>query len=332
MTIGTSLFAQILPMFTNQTERAATEALRHILQQSEPARNALEHMVRTVGVEVDPLTQFRTEAIGDAGERVDLVCYDEHGTGRLFIEAKFWAGLTDNQPNTYLESLPEDTHSALMFVVPAQRIETLWTEVCLRAEERHQLVINSDASMSGETRSVSVGTTGHKMMVTSWRAVLEQMESRAGNAGDSGVVTDIGQLRGLTERMDSGAFLPIHHNEFGQEIPRRLLNLVNLIDDATQRVIANGWADAGSLRSTAQWYGYGRYFRLHDVVVWFGIDISSWAWVESGHTPLWLGPSDASWWDPIYLPTGVEYSDVLDSVVDQIDVIRHGLNPEGGDQ
>ena len=332
MTMNTSLFAQILPMFTNQTERAGTEALRHILQRSEPARNALEHMVRAVGVEVDSLMQFRTEAIGDEGERVDLVCYDEHGTERLLIEAKFWAGLTDNQPNTYLARLPEDTHSALIFVVPAQRIETLWPELCRRAEEQHQLTINSDMPMSGEARSVSVGTNGHTMMMTSWRAVLEQMESRAGNAGDSGVVTDISQLRGLTERMDTDAFLPIHHNEFGQEIPRRMLNLVNLVDDATQRVIANGWGDASNLRATPQWYGYGRYFRLHDVVVWFGIDISSWAWAESGHTPLWLGPSDSSWWDPIYLPAGVEYPDVLDSVVDQINVIRHSLISEGGDQ
>ncbi len=38
----TSLFAQILPMFTGQTERAATEALRHILQRSEAARGALD--------------------------------------------------------------------------------------------------------------------------------------------------------------------------------------------------------------------------------------------------------------------------------------------------
>ena len=35
-----TLFAQILPIFTNQTERVATEALRHILQQSEAARNS----------------------------------------------------------------------------------------------------------------------------------------------------------------------------------------------------------------------------------------------------------------------------------------------------
>ena len=129
-----TLFAQILPIFTNQTERVATEALRYILQQSEPARNALERTLLTAGVEVGSLTRFQTEASGDEGERVDLVCYDERGTKRVLIEAKFWAGLTDNQPNTYLAGLPEEGHSALLFVAPAQRMETLWPELCGRAE------------------------------------------------------------------------------------------------------------------------------------------------------------------------------------------------------
>ncbi len=135
MATNTSLFAQILPMFTGQTERAATEALRHILVQSELAREALEQMLRTAGVEVGSLTRFQTEASGDEGERVDLVCYDASGDERVLIEAKFWAGLTDNQPNTYLSRMPEDGYSVLLFVAPAQRIETLWPELRRRAQE-----------------------------------------------------------------------------------------------------------------------------------------------------------------------------------------------------
>ena len=153
----TSLFAQIVPMF-GQTEVAATAALRHILVQSESARNALGSMLLAAGVEVGSLTRFQTEAIGAEGERVDLVCYDEHGAERVLIEAKFWAGLTDNQPNTYLARLPEGTSSALLFVVPAQRIETLWPELCRRAEEQHKLIVTSDTPTSGELRGVSSRT------------------------------------------------------------------------------------------------------------------------------------------------------------------------------
>ena len=327
MTIHTTLFAQILPMFTGQTERAATEALRHILQQSEPARSALENMMRTAGVEIDPLTRFQTEAIGEEGERVDLVCYDGDGTERVLIEVKFWAGLTDNQPNTYLARLPEDTHSALLFVAPAQRIETLWPELCRRAEEQHKLTVTSDIPTSGELRGMSIDSNVHKMMLTSWRAVLQQMGSRANVAGDAAAARDIEQLRGLTERMDSDAFLPIHSDELGQEFPRRMLNLVNLVDDATQRAIANGWADASGLRITPQWHGYGRYFRIGGVVVWFGINFQYWA--SNGSSPLWIQNQDDSFWYWVWLPTGVEYPQVLEAVVDQLDHFREIIADQG---
>lgn len=313
-----TLLAHIVPMY-GKTELVATEALRYILEQSEAARASLESMLRTAGVEVDSLTRFRTEASGEEGERVDLVCYDEHGTERVLIEAKFWAGLTDNQPNTYLARLPEEGQSVLLFVAPAQRLETLWPELCKRAEEQHKLRVTSDTPTSGELRGISIDRNGHKMMVTSWRTVLEQLESRANLAGEVTTSRDIAQLRGLTERMDSDAFLPIHSDELGQDFPHRIVGLTNLVDRATERVIANGWADTSGLRVTPQWYGYGRYVRLYGWVVWIGIDFNSWASIDQ--TPLWLQSSDGSLWDPIYLPTGVEYNDVLESVVDQIGTI-----------
>ena len=323
MTTSATLFAQILPMFTGQTERAATEALRHILAQSEAARSALEQMLLAAGAEVGSLTRFQTEASGDEGERVDLVCCDASGTERTLIEAKFWAGLTDNQPNTYLARLPEDTHSALLFVAPAQRIETLWPELCRRAEERHKLTVISETPTSGEPRGVSIDSNGHKMLLTSWRAVLEQMQSRASMAGDAAAVRDIEQLLGLTERMDSGAFLPIHSDELGQEFPRRMVNLVNLIDDATQRGIAGGWADTNGLRVAPQWYGFGRYVRLHGIAVWFGIDFRHWGGL--GESPIWVHSQDGKWSDPIYLRTGVEYPAVLDFAVEQLDTMGQRL-------
>jgi len=310
-----TLFAQILPIFTNQTERVATEALRHILQQSEAARNSLERMLVDAGVEAGSLATFTTEEPGDGGERVDLVCFDASGTKRVLIEAKFWAGLTDNQPNTYLASLPEDTHSALLFVAPAQRIETLWPELCRRAEEQHKLRDSSDTPTSSELRGVSIDDNGHKMMLTSWRAVLERMESQASIAGDSAVVRDIEQLVGLTERMDSDAFLPLHSDELGHEIPRRILGFNSLVDDATQRAVARGIADTPG-RSAPRWHGYGRSLRLGGIEIWFGINLHHWA--ISAQTPLWIHSSKENLWYWIELPTGVEHSVVLESVVDQL--------------
>ena len=310
-----SLFAHIVPLY-GKTELVATEALRYILQQSEAARKALEDMVRTGGARIGTLTRFETEVSGEEGERVDLVCFDRNGTKRLLIEAKFWAGLTDNQPNTYIDGLPEHGHSALLFVAPAQRIETLWPELCRRAEANHTL---SALSESGDLRCVAIDGSDRKMMLTSWRAVLMQMETQANIAGYASTVRDIEQLRGLTERMDSDAFLPIHSDELGQDFPRRMLNLVQLIDDATQRAITNDWADIDGMRAAPQWYGFGRNLRLNGVSAWFGIDFRYWS--GQGESPIWIHSQDGKWSDPIYLRTSVEYPEVLYFMVEQLNVI-----------
>lgn len=325
MTTPTTLLAAVMPLFTDQTERVATEALRHILQQSDPARAALSSMLSAAGVTTDALTRFQTEVGGDDGERVDLVCYDAAGTERVLIEAKFWAGLTDNQPNTYLARLPQDSPSALLFVAPAQRLETLWPELCRRAQHQQQYAL-TPTDASGDLRAAAIADSPRKMLLTSWRALLTQMATRAGSAGDTATATDINQLLGLTQRMDADAFLPLHPAELGQQFPRRMRNLRNLVDAAANRAFALGWASASGLRVTPQWYGYGRFIWLNGVAVWFGINVNRWA--SAGQTPLWLRPTQGGGWRPIMLPTRVEYTDVLDAVVQQLYDIGQQLNPK----
>ena len=168
------------------------------------------------------------------------------------------------------------------------------------------------------------------MILTSWRAALERMEAQASLAGDRLAVRDMEQLRGLTERMDSEAFLPIHAHELGRDFPRRMLNLVSLVDDAGQRAIANGWATPARGGRVAQWYGDGRYLHLHGVEVWFGIDIRSWA--VGGESPIWVHSRDGKWSDPVYLRTRVEHSAVLDSVVEQLSEIGQNLKQLSGEK
>jgi hypothetical protein len=48
------------------------------------------------------------------------------GTPRVFIENKFWAGLTENQPVAYLRLLAQyASPTVLLTVVPASRLETV---------------------------------------------------------------------------------------------------------------------------------------------------------------------------------------------------------------
>ena len=102
-----TLFAQMALKFADHPENIAVEALGHILSQSPLARQGLEDVLRSGGSQIGSITRVETQLSGEDGARPDLAGFDEQGVIHLLIEAKFWAGLTDNQPNNYLARLSD---------------------------------------------------------------------------------------------------------------------------------------------------------------------------------------------------------------------------------
>ncbi len=61
---------------------------------------------------------------------------DRNGHEVILLEMKFYAGITENQPNGYLERLIKENGKALAFVCPEQRRVSLWSkikELCIAA-------------------------------------------------------------------------------------------------------------------------------------------------------------------------------------------------------
>ena len=54
----------------------------------------------------------------------------------ILCEAKFYAGLTINQPNTYLDRLKKENGLGLVFICPAARKITLWSKLIELCEHR----------------------------------------------------------------------------------------------------------------------------------------------------------------------------------------------------
>lgn len=347
MAADSTLLAYLVPRVTHSTENTAIEALGYILSRSAACRGALLDVLRSGGSEIDSIARVETEVSDEKGGRPDLAGFDEDGRERLLIEVKFWAGLQPGQPNAYLKRLIKSDAtgpSALLFVAPAARLETLWDEVRRRAEAGEVRL-----SETSDLKSAVLSGGECRLMLISWAALLGRMAAGAGEAGESGVESDIRQLRGLAARMDEEAFLPIQSDEFGPEFPRRMLGLRRLIDDATHRGRNAGWINTEGLMVTPQSYGYGRYLRLYRAGAWFGVNLKLWA--RHGDTPLWLSfyesegkgkdtevslgvirrelelPVDASDY-PIHLRVGVEYDAVLDDVVAQLKEIGCKINPK----
>lgn len=349
------LLAKLAPMFGPQTENLAVEALGHILSGSEAARRALSLLLQDGGADVGHVTQVQTQASGDDGARPDLVGCDQDGRERVLIEAKFWASLTENQPNGYLRRLGEPRARrpcALLFVAPEMRMDSLWAEL-------HREVATSASGLGltelGGTEGMrsALASEGRYLMLTSWRNLLNRLATAASGMADSHTETDIRQLQGLAELEDDEAFLPLRREDLGPQVPRRIHDLTRLVDDAINRAVETDWASVEQRRMIATSTRYGKWLRFTQAETvfetadaFFGIDHALWA--HHRDTPLWLvfsagsaspglrqtleplrradppgliGEAGGDMNIPIELPTGKEYGAVCDAVVARLEEI-----------
>lgn len=290
------MFGYLVTRLAAHPENVATDALHYVLSTSPTVARALEDHLRRVA-ELPAGLHFDVRANGEDGSIPDLAGIADDGSTPLLVEAKFYAGLTANQPVAYLERLPADRPGLLLFVVPATRLELLWTEVLDRAGL-------AAPGGGGELRQLPY-TDQRVLAMTSWRSLLAVLVEAATAAGDRSATANLDQLRGLCDRMDSQAFHPVAPEELSGSVAVRLQQYLELINKSVDRLIADGVATSGSsdfrrggLRAGVQWWG--RYFGITGVSCL--LRISTGPWARDRATPLWLQigynsrPSPAATW------------------------------------
>lgn len=352
----TSLFGHLVWRFTPHPENLATEALAYILRNSRTARAAFLAHLAEFGLSLPTDLVFRTQAADTDNAIPDLVGCDESGQPVVIVEAKFWAGLTDNQPAAYLKRLPPDVPGLLVFIAPEARFQTLWPELFRRCGSRSTMG-QPPAVLATQALRLQASTY-HCLGLTSWRAVLGALDARLAAAGEDAIRADVQQLAGLCERMDSDAFLPIKSDEFSPLIGRRIGQYCALIDDVVARLVTAGVANNRGLRTAASAGRWGQYIRLRGnaCLLYFFAH----AWATYRETPLWLWVRDHEWKTtaelrtallplereipprvvidedgqllvPISLPTGVERDAVISQVESQVRDVA-ALLPDHSDE
>ena len=265
-----TLLAYLVSSFPGNTENIATEALKHVMELSGAAMEALNDVILSGVRDILPINSVRSQSVGSDGTIPDLVGIDEGNQERALIEVKFWAELTNNQPNGYLDRLPDDGPTVLVFLVPDVRIQTLWPELERRVVRAGHLL----SFVESERRCARIGESQKHMMLVSWTGLLDTMAARVSDAGEVvSIESAIRQLRTLTKHADLGAFKPVlKGQELGMDSERRERDYKRVIDDATEQGISRGWLSKKGLNRTPRTYGYGRYIKLWDTVVWFGVN------------------------------------------------------------
>ena len=318
-----ALLAHLAGRFVTQREDLATEALLFVLDESSVARASLLRLLTSAGCSVPTEARFKSQAVGLGGERPDLVGVDVRGHERVLVEAKFWAGLTDNQPVTYLARLEESVSESgvLVFMAPDTRLEALWSELGTRIVDSGRTIGEREIPISG-VLAAPIGDL--RLVLLSWRTVLDHLAEDLAESGEKGLLESLGQLQVLCE-WESGedkAFLPVQYHEMASTLPVRLFQFRHLIDDTLVRLRGEGLVDTEGLSTADGTFSSGRYFRLAGVVYCM-LEVNLRNWSKVAMTPMWLRVYGKDW------KLSVELQQVFEKAADTGQLESHELPPQG---
>jgi hypothetical protein len=287
-----TLLAALTFRLSTHPENIATEALMHVLRAHPSSVGALlEHLSHSGLPKLSALT-FKSQVHGLDGSIPDLIGCDSNGEEILILEAKFWADLTDNQPETYLNRLSINRPSILLFVCPEARLTTLWGKLNDRVKGTGVLLTPANNSKYLTWANLN---NNHYLAILSWRSMLESLVANAISVGDRQYQSDVEQLQGLCDRMDTEAFLPIRSNELSQEIGRRVNQYAELVDEVVALLGQKKSEDISTkgLTTGGNHSAYGRFFKYQNKIGAF-LQYSPTLWSKTGVSPLWLLLKDAT--------------------------------------
>lgn len=348
-----TLLANLATRFTASPENLAIEALAHVINGDARLAEAASKLL-TGGTKTLIARRFSTQATGPDQARPDLIGHTEaSGTG-IIVEAKFWAGLTDNQPLAYLSRLPDVEGATLAFVAPGARLGYLWHELAQRFASG-SISVGERNIESDEIWAASVGE-GKRFALVSWRALLSVLDEEAERCDLSLARSDIRQLNGLCDRMDSEKLMPLSEAELSDHsLARRIIDLSGLAleigQEAIRRGTVDGYTDRGTkLLSFRSGTATGQYVGIASCTGAIVFDPE--AWVRIQHSPLWLRIIDepagnldkarklvlptlrnldglaeepSSIWHPIRLRAGVERAELIDDAIAQLAAISAAI-------
>lgn len=285
----------------------------------------------------------------------DLVCFDSLAHPIIIVESKFWAGLTENQPLSYLKHLPPNIPSILLFIAPERRLESLWSELLSRCKDNSLSLQQGFSSNNFYNYKIN---EFHSLALSSWNSLLDSIINELDQNNDTVAKGDVLQLKGLCSKMDSDAFLPIKSNEISPGIAKRNMQFSALVDDIIFAGVKKNLCstNSGKLKTTTGPNHYGRYFKLGGYYC-CALKFDNTRWGQFRNTPLWLEVYGKEWGSkneryktrqalasletqnpsrllfidelpviPLKIPLGVTRDLVLQSLLDELDSIYQLLN------
>ncbi len=272
------LLSYLFPKFRGSKEDLVTLSLCHILESSEAVNEAFTNeLCRRLQLDRLEAIRYKAQATGDNQERPDISGTDSANREMLICEAKFFAGLTDNQPNAYLERLIGRINTGLIFICPEARAISLWKQVTERINEYETI------------GDLCISIHGVHMSVISWSDLLGVL-FEAARRRDQNILADLNQLEGLCKKIEDTDFLPFTDDDLSVSTARNIERYYMIVDDVAHAILGQKEfpATTKGLRATAVWGGYIRYLTVGGFSVGIGFSTSHWKAADSETTPFWF--------------------------------------------
>lgn len=274
-----SLLGQFYSKIRGSQEDIASLGLTYILSRSSGAKSAIHDIVmQECGLDLPELT-YASQASGEKLERPDISGRSDSGKECLLVEAKFWASLTDNQPNEYLKRLSDN--SVLMFICPDLRIRSLWDELKKRLSE------SNETSELNESKHIAKLNGNKCLIIKSWSDILSAVKYQIVAENNLPAISDVDQIIGFCETIDNDTFLPITSDELSPGHAKRIISFYRLVDKLVDELKKHPFVSTKGLNSTGQAWGYRRYCKIYNIGV--SADLNFEYWSQFADTPFWLG-------------------------------------------
>jgi len=276
-----SLLGELAERFVTQKENLASEALNIILNKSKEANQAICNEIAKLDERIESNLKFTTQVHSSKDSAIpDLIGYNSKNKSVVIIEAKFWASLTKNQPETYISRLENKVPSVLIFLAPQKRKYSLYMEIISRLKESD--IVFSEKN--NESSDKIILNDYHSICFLNWNEVLQSIKSKLDES--SNVYSDVNQLIGLCFAIDTDSFIPFSKEEISPMIGKRNIDLCDLVDEVVDYGEKQKHFNTKGLNKGAIKYVYQRYFRigLYNCRIKFDNKL----WYSKANTPLWL--------------------------------------------
>ena len=275
-----SLLAHLFPRIKGSQEDVATYSLSYILEQSIILNEAYTKLISSkLHVLLEKTLSYNCQDADSEFGRPDIAGYDA-GTLKVLCEAKFYAGLTDNQPVSYLKRLLGTDSSGVIFICPKDRVISLWNKVVELAES---------ADLHGnKIDDFCMDYSGTRMSILSWNEILAEL-LRVATECNPEMIGDLRQLEGFCSKVESEAFIPFNDDDFSIQAARNIDRYYEVVDQVHSVLKTHKELSPRTkgLRNSPRWQGYSTYLVMDGKGVSIDYIRKIWKAPTSVITPFW---------------------------------------------